>query len=177
VKNSKKHIAILLLSPQIGNYISHKHRSFEIETGESLEFYCPLCNTSLISDIYTNLAHVIMLDETGVNHDVYFSQVVGEHSTFETDGETVHVAVEDAGKYTYFKIGKNSESIFDNLIDRFFINLHIINQTNLEIHNHENENNTYPTLYVIFSASLYCFCSESRFFRGMEIKQRKNFTY
>jgi predicted RNA-binding Zn-ribbon protein involved in translation (DUF1610 family) len=112
VKNSKKQSALLLLSPQIGNYTSHKHPSFEIQTGESLEFYCPLCNTSLISEIHKNLAHVIMLDDTGDSHNVYFSQVVGEHSTFETDGESVHVAGEDAGRYTYFKIGDKFRKYF-----------------------------------------------------------------
>jgi predicted RNA-binding Zn-ribbon protein involved in translation (DUF1610 family) len=112
VKNSKKQSALFLLSPQIGNYSSHKHRSFEIKAGESLEFYCPLCNTSLISDIHKNLAHVIMLDEKGMSHDVYFSQIVGEHSTFETDGESVHVAGEDAGRYTYFKIGDKFRKYF-----------------------------------------------------------------
>jgi hypothetical protein len=112
VKNSKRQTTLLLLSPQIGNYISHKHHSFEIKTGESLEFYCPLCNASLISDIHANLAHVIMLDETGMGYDVYFSQIVGEHSTFETDGESVHIAGEDAGRYTYFKIGDKFRKYF-----------------------------------------------------------------
>lgn len=112
VKNDSKQSGLLLLSPQIGNYNSHKHRSFEIKTGESLEFFCPLCNTLLTSDIHKNLAYVILVDETGKNHDVYFSQVVGEHSTFETDGERVHVAGEDAGKYTYFKIGDKFRKYF-----------------------------------------------------------------
>lgn len=112
VKNSKKQSALLLLSPQIGNYTSHKHPTFEIRTGEMLEFYCPLCSVSLISDIHKNLAHVILLDESGTNHDVYFSQIVGEHSTFETEGMSVHVAGEDAGKYTYFKIGDKFRKYF-----------------------------------------------------------------
>jgi hypothetical protein len=112
VKNDSKQSGLLLLSPQIGNYNSHKHRSFEIKTGESLEYFCPLCNTSLISDIHKNLAHVILVDEFGKDHDVYFSQVVGEHSTFETDGESVHVAGEDAGRYTYFKIGDKFRKYF-----------------------------------------------------------------
>ncbi|MGC1391831.1 MAG: hypothetical protein WA816_12410 [Bacteroidales bacterium] len=112
VKNSRKQSALLLLNPQIGNYASHKHRTFEIQTGESLEFYCPLCSTSLISDIHKNLAHVIMLDEKGESHDVYFSQIVGEHSTFETDGDSVHVTGEDAGRYTYFKIGDKFRKYF-----------------------------------------------------------------
>ena len=112
VKNSSKQSGLLLLSPHIGNYTSLKHPSFEIQTGESLEFYCPICNTSLISDIHKNLAHVILLDKSEEGHDVYFSQVVGEHSTFETDGESVHVAGEDAGRYTYFKIGDKFRKYF-----------------------------------------------------------------
>ena len=68
--------------------------------------------SSLISDIHKNLAHVILLDEDGKSHNVYFSQIVGEHSTFETDGESVHVAGEDAGRYTYFKIGDKFRKYF-----------------------------------------------------------------
>ncbi len=112
VKNSKRQSSLLLLSHQIGNYTSLKHPTFEIQKGESLEFYCPLCNTSLISDIHKNLAHVLMSDDSGKIHDVYFSQIVGEHSTFETDGDSVHVAGEDAGRYTYFKIGDKFRKYF-----------------------------------------------------------------
>jgi predicted RNA-binding Zn-ribbon protein involved in translation (DUF1610 family) len=112
VKNSKKQSALLLLSPQIGNYTSHKHPAFEIQTGESLEFYCPLCNASLISDIHKNLAHVILQDQKGKSTNIYFSQIVGEHSTFTTDGDSVNVAGEDAGRYTYFKIGDKFKKYF-----------------------------------------------------------------
>ncbi len=112
VKNSKKQSALLLLSPQIGNYTSIKHPSFEIQKGEYLEFYCPLCNAPLMSDIHKNLARLTLHDETGKSTDVYFSQIVGEHSTFETDGESVHVAGEDAGRYTYFKIGEQFKKFF-----------------------------------------------------------------
>jgi len=106
VKNSKRQSGLLLLSPQIGNYTSIKHPSFEIQKDEYLEFYCPLCNTSLTSDIHKNLARVILHDETSKTTDVYFSQIVGEHSTFETDGESLLVAGADAGRYTYFKVGE-----------------------------------------------------------------------
>jgi transcription initiation factor IIE alpha subunit len=112
VKNAKKQSALLLLNPQIGNYSSVKHPSFEIKTGEYLEFFCPLCNGSLRSDIHQNLAHVLLKDEEGKSFDVYFSQIAGEHSTFETDGESVHSAGEDAGKYTYFKIGDKFRKYF-----------------------------------------------------------------
>jgi hypothetical protein len=112
VKNSRKQTAILLLSPQIGNYSSVKHPSFEIRDGEYLEFYCPLCNASLVSDIHKNLAHVIIIDESGKSSDVYFSQIFGEHSTYTTDGDSVHTEGEDAGRYTYFKIGDKFRKYF-----------------------------------------------------------------
>ncbi len=106
VRNSKKQSALLLLSPQIGNYTSIKHPSFEIKTGEYLEFYCPLCNASLISDIHKNLAKVILRDETGTHSDVYFSQIVGEQSTYQTKGDSVKASGSDAGKYTHFRVGE-----------------------------------------------------------------------
>lgn len=112
VKNNRKQSGIVLLSPQIGNYKSVKHPSFEILTGEILEYYCPVCNASLISDIHKNLAHVVLQDETGKRNDVYFSQIVGEQSTFKTDGESVHIAGADAGRYTYFKIGDKFRKYF-----------------------------------------------------------------
>ena len=112
VKNNKKQSGLVLLSPQIGNFTSMKHPSFEIYTGDPMEFFCPLCNASLISDIHKNLAHVILHDESGKNNDVYFSQIVGEFSTFETDGESVHAEGADAGRYTYFKIGDKFRKYF-----------------------------------------------------------------
>jgi hypothetical protein len=106
VKNSRKKAALILLHNEIGNYSSIKHPSFEFKKGEILEFFCPLCDASLKSDIHQNLAMVEMEDEKGNNFSVYFSQVVGEHSTYETHGDSVHATGEDAGKYTYFKVGE-----------------------------------------------------------------------
>jgi len=112
VKNAEKKDALILLSPQIGNYTSIKHPTFEFKEGEFLEFYCPLCNASLKSDIHKNLALVLMKDEEEKSFAVYFSQVAGEHSTYETDGDSVHLAGEDAGRYTYFKIGEKFKKYF-----------------------------------------------------------------
>jgi uncharacterized protein YbaR (Trm112 family) len=112
VKNGIKQSALLLLSPQLGNYSSVKHPSFEFNQGEILEFYCPLCNGSLKSDIHQNLALILMKDETDKSLVVYFSQVAGEHSTYEIDGEAVRVAGENAGLYTYFKVGDKFKKYF-----------------------------------------------------------------
>jgi hypothetical protein len=112
VRNHKKQSGLLLLNPQIGNYTSVKHPTFKIEQGEYLEYFCPLCNASLMSGIHDNLAYVIMNDESGKSHEVFFSQIVGEHSTFATDGDFVHVEGENAGRYTYFKIGDKFRKYF-----------------------------------------------------------------
>ncbi len=112
VKNSEKNSALLLLSPQIGNYSSFKHPSFEFRKGEILDFFCPLCNGSLKSDIHKNLALVLMKDEEEKSYVVYFSQVAGEHSTYEVDGDAIHTAGEDAGLYTYFKVGDKFKKYF-----------------------------------------------------------------
>jgi len=112
VKNKKKKTGIVLLSPQIGNYSSVKHPTFEIEKGEFLECFCPLCDHPLKSAIHPNLACVIMIDEEGNYFDTYFSQIAGEHSTYETHGDSVHIEGEDAGRYTYFKIGDKFKKYF-----------------------------------------------------------------
>ena len=112
VRNHKKQSALLLLNPHIGNYTSIKHPSFEIEMGEILEVFCPICNSSLISDIHKNLVHVILQDDNGKRNDVYFSRIFGEHSTFTTDGDSVRLTGEDAGRYTYFKIGDKFRKYF-----------------------------------------------------------------
>lgn len=112
VKTKKKQSGLLLLSPQIGNYISIKHPSFKYNDNDYLEFYCPLCCCSITSKIDKNLAHVILLDKDGKRSDVYFSQIAGEHSTFATDGDSVHFEGEDAGRYTYFKIGDKFKKYF-----------------------------------------------------------------
>jgi len=44
--------------------------------------------------------------------NICVGDLVGEHSTFKTDGDSVHIAGEDAGRYTYFKIGDKFKKYF-----------------------------------------------------------------
>jgi hypothetical protein len=105
IRNKQKKWGLLLLNTKIGNYSSSKHPGFIVKDGEEVEFACPLCSSILKSDIHLNLVKVIMIDEKGDEFDVYFSKVKGEHSTFLTKGDVLGTAGEDAGKYTYFKVG------------------------------------------------------------------------
>ena len=112
VKNKKKQTALLLLNTQIGNYTSVKHPGFIIEPGERLDFFCPLCNAPINSDIHENLARVLMKDEQGDYYEVYFSEISGEHITYTTSGDKLHVEGEHASRYTYFKVGDKFKKYF-----------------------------------------------------------------
>ena len=103
-KNNKGEYGLVLLHPLIGNYTSIKHPGFEFREGDALDFYCPLCHHSLSTDFEENLAFVVMIDETGVESDIYFSRIVGEKSTYKVKGDTVTATGEDSGKYTYFRM-------------------------------------------------------------------------
>lgn len=104
VRNSKKRYGLMLLHPQIGNYDSVRHPDFELIEGEPLDFYCPICSHVLSTTIDDNLIYVLMKDDQGVEHDIYFSRISGEHSTFQVTGDKVMATGEHAGRYTYFSM-------------------------------------------------------------------------
>ena len=112
VRNQKKKFGLLLLSPQIGNYDSAKHPQFEYHIGEALDFYCPLCSHALSTTIDENLIFVLMIDKMGVEHNIYFSRISGEQSTYQVSGDTVTATGEHSGKYTYFSISDRFRQYF-----------------------------------------------------------------
>jgi len=100
-KNKWKKKGLIMLHYEIGNYTSHKNPDFNIEMGERVEFYCPLCNKSLTADFDRNLTH-ILLQQEGKLYDIYFSKIAGEKSTYVVNEEGVTRAGEHADRYTYF---------------------------------------------------------------------------
>jgi len=74
---------LIFLSPQIGDYSSYKHPAFEVNDGEAVEVYCPLCAFDLrMRSIHENLVRIVLVNDDVANDDVYFSCVVGEQCTF-----------------------------------------------------------------------------------------------
>ncbi|MFC2080398.1 hypothetical protein ACFLRQ_02875 [Bacteroidota bacterium] len=104
VRNEKKKYGLMLLSPEIGNYTSHTHPEFEYSEGDPLDYYCPLCSKILRTKIDDNLIYVLMIDDQMIEHDVYFSRIIGEHSTILVTGDTVEAAGEHSGKYKHISI-------------------------------------------------------------------------
>jgi len=80
----KNRQGLILLSPQLGDYTKVLHPSFQVEKGDAVDFFCPLCHTSLTAyDVDQRLIHLIMIDENSEKHDIYFSGIEGEHCTFK----------------------------------------------------------------------------------------------
>ena len=104
VRNQKKKFGLLMLSPLIGNYDSIKHPDFDYKEGEALDFYCPICSHILSTAIDDNLIFVVMIDDQGVEHNIYFSRISGEMSTYQVTGDSVMATGEHSGKYTFFSI-------------------------------------------------------------------------
>lgn len=112
VRNEKKKYGLLLLSAQIGNYDSVKHPEFEYVQGEALQFYCPLCSHVLSTKIDDKLIFVIMVDDQAQDHNIYFSRIMGERSTYQVSGDTVTATGEHSGKYTHFSMPDNFRQFF-----------------------------------------------------------------
>lgn len=90
---------LILMHPDVGNYEVIHHPSFKYEPGEHVDFYCPICHAKLSTDKHQNLAQVIMRDQSGDEHIVYFSQVADEQSTYHLEEKRMVSHGKDAQKY------------------------------------------------------------------------------
>lgn len=104
IRNTFREKGLLLLHPEVGNYTSLKHPHFTFQEGERIDFFCPLCMQHLDAEIDENLVHVIMVDKLHNEHEIFFSRVAGEKSTYQVSGDGVMETGEHSYKYTYFKL-------------------------------------------------------------------------
>lgn len=119
-RTSDNNRGLLLLHPELGNYTSVKHPSYKFDKGDSLSFCCPLCHGCLDSEIDKNLIQLLMIDKNGKEHEIFFSRIAGEHSSFVINEHGVMSAGEHSSRYTYFKfpekyktyIGRKSKTKF-----------------------------------------------------------------
>lgn len=103
-KDENDNSGLLLLSPEIGNYTIAKHEDFEIKDGDKIGLFCPICHEKLIKRFSdTDLAHIIMVDENKEEHNIFFSGIVGEHSTFKVKEGKVEKFGKDAHKFIDFE--------------------------------------------------------------------------
>jgi len=106
IRTKAEQRGIIMLSPELGNYQVRKHESLLMNEGDRLETFCPMCHSNLRAiNVNTNLAEVIMTDENGDEYEIYFSEIVGEHSTFKIKDSDLESFGDDSDGYVnYFGV-------------------------------------------------------------------------
>jgi hypothetical protein len=80
---------LIYLNPELGNYTSTTHPSFQIKEGEEYIYTCPICAAQLNSMKYLHLVRIIMIDENGKEFNIYFSGIAGEKCTYKIRGHKI----------------------------------------------------------------------------------------
>jgi len=103
VNSSKR--GLVYLNPEIGNYTSTTHPSFQLKEGEEYIYTCPICHAQLNSTKYNHLVRILMIDEEGKEFNVYFSDIAGEKCTYKVRGTKIESKGPDADLYgKYFDV-------------------------------------------------------------------------
>lgn len=74
---------LVFLNPEIGNYTTTTHPTFQIEQGEEYIYTCPICHSQLNSTKYKHLVRIILIDENRKEYNIYFSGIAGEKCTYK----------------------------------------------------------------------------------------------
>ena len=92
------------MHPEIGNYSSIKHPQFHFEEGERIDFFCPICMQSLDAIVDENLVNVLMIDKQQIEHEIYFSRIAGEQSSYQVSEEGMKSTGVHSYRYTHFEM-------------------------------------------------------------------------
>jgi len=84
-KTSKNMIGLLLLHEEIGNYSSDLSSSINVETGETVDLFCPVCHESLNIPNKEALAKYVRVDDSCNECFIIISRKYGERITFKVD--------------------------------------------------------------------------------------------
>jgi len=92
--------ALLLLSPQPGNYQVIAPESFRLKKHDELQFYCPLCSADLTSARNAAMAEIAFSGPSDQRGTVVFSRVMGHHETYFVTSDEVRPYGEHAARDT-----------------------------------------------------------------------------
>jgi hypothetical protein len=93
---------LILFNPEIGNYSTETNPEFVINLGEKVDFFCPICQKKLATDIHDNLSRIIMIDEDKKKFEILFSKIAGEKSTYKIIGESIEAFGDHHSNYIDF---------------------------------------------------------------------------
>jgi hypothetical protein len=93
------HAGLVLLNPKPGIYEPIVADDLNLETGEKVDFYCPICHEVLTSRADDNLAELGFRDAEGEEGRVDFSRIFGEHATYIVMKGQVRAYGEQSSRY------------------------------------------------------------------------------
>jgi len=108
IRNTRREKGLLLLHPEVGDFTSMKHPHFTFQEGERIDFFCPICLQNLDAAFNENLIHVVMIDAQHTEHEIYFSRITGEQSTYKVTNKGVMETGELSHRYTRCKMSDQS---------------------------------------------------------------------
>lgn len=81
----KENKGLALLHEEIGNYTVAVSSTLKVNSGDIVDFFCPVCNECLNTDKEKEMARFIREDETGEESTIFISRHYGERCTFQVD--------------------------------------------------------------------------------------------
>jgi hypothetical protein len=103
---------LILLSPQPGNYEVIVADELRLQSGDLVEFHCPVCSTSITSNHDETMAKLVLRLATGAEGKVYFARRFGEHATYFVVDDEVQSFGENAmpqGHLNFFGSGQDED--------------------------------------------------------------------
>ncbi len=102
--------ALVLISPEIGDYTYKSHPSAHFEDGDHVNFICPICYENLDANEYDtpNLAKVLMQDSEGKEFNIVFSKIRGEKCTYKISKDSFEAYGHHTDEYLSF-FGESSD--------------------------------------------------------------------
>ncbi len=89
VAKKRQRRGMVLFSPNPGNYKAVVAEDLNIQNGDKVSFFCPICQADLLSSIDKNLAEISFKQSNGTEGKVNFSRIFGEEATFFVTREQV----------------------------------------------------------------------------------------
>ncbi len=101
VRLKNKQNGLLLFEKILGDYNIKKQDILHYREGELVEFFCPICHTTLQSKAHPNLARLIMVQDEMDEFEILFSRIAGEHATYKFKDTLIESYGRDKDIYQY----------------------------------------------------------------------------